>query len=416
MRSANDPIVVTGVGVLASNGIGREEFWRALAQGRSGIGPVTRFDASEFECRIAAELKSFDPEDFMRKAEVRRWHSHVHQSVAAAQLAVDDSDIMSAGYPLERIATSIGTSVGSPDEHYLQYREQYESQNWRGMSKFASSASSAHSATAHVSARFKLRGPASTIGTGCSTSLDVLSWGVQQIRSGRADAAFVGATESPLTAMGFAAFSALGILSSRSDEPEQAMRPFDSSGDGLVLGEAAACMILERHSAATARGARILGTISGYGFSSEGSNPILIEREGEALSRAIDAALNHAGLQPTDIDAVQAHGVALTMYDRGETNAYKRSFGAHAYRIPVSATKAMTGQTYSVGGFLNVAGALMTLNEGIVPPTLNLHDPLPDCDLDYVPLRARRNEVDHVLVSTLSFGGTHGAVVVSRAN
>lgn len=414
--NANEPVVVTGIGVLASNGTGREEFWAALRDGKSGIRRITRFDPSGFDCQMAGELQTFNPEDFMRKAEVRRWHSHVHQAVAAAQLAADDSEIMSGGYPLERIATAVGTSVGTPDEHYMQYREHYESRDWRTMSKFASSATSAHSATAHVSARFKLRGPASTMGTGCSTSLDVLSWGVQQIRSGRADAAFVGATESPLTALNFSAFSALGILSTRNDDPESAMRPFDSSGDGLVLGEAAVCLILERQSFAKARGARILGAVSGYGFSSEGNNPILIEKEGEALSRAIDTALQHAGLGPADIDGVHGHGVALTMYDRGETNAYKRSFGAHAYRIPISATKAMTGQTYSVGGFLNVAGALMSINEGIMPPTLNLHEPLPECDLDYVPLRARRNEVDHVLITTLSFGGTHGAAVVSRAN
>lgn len=416
MRGALDPIVITGLGVLASNGLGREAFWRALREGKSGIGIIDRFDPEGFDCHVAGQLWDFHPEDFMRKAEVRRWHSHVHQAVAAAQLAVDDSGILGAGYPPERIAAAIGTSVGAPDEHYLQYREDYETRGWRTMSKFASSATSAHAATAHVSARFKLQGPASTIGTGCSTSLDVLSWGMQQIRSGRADAAFVGATESPLTTLGFSAFSALGILSSRNDDPQSAMRPFDTTGDGLVLGEAAACLILERASNAKARGARILGQVSGYGFSSEGNNPILIEKDGAALSRAIDAALAHAGLRPQDVDAVHGHGVALTMYDRGETNAYKRSFGPHAYRIPISATKAMTGQTYSVGGFLNVAGALMTINEGIMPPTLNLNDPLPECDLDYVPLRARRNDVDHVLVTTLSFGGTHGAALVSRAN
>lgn len=414
--SANDPIVVTGIGVLASNAIGREEFWCALRQGKSGIAPITKFDPSEFECHIAGELKAFNPEDFIRKAEMRRWHSHVHQAVAAAQLAADDSEIMSAGYPLERIATAAGTSAGTPDEHFLKYREQYEAHGWRAISKFGTSASSAHSATAHVSARFKLRGPASTMSTGCSTSLDVMSWGWQQIRLGRADAAFVCATESPLTALNFAGFSALGILSSHKGAPEEAMRPFDTAADGLVLGEAAVCLILERQSYAESRGARILGVVSSYGFSSEGNNPMLIEKGGEALSRAIDTTLSRAGLQPSDIDAIHGHGVALTMYDRCETNAYKRSFGQHAYRIPISTTKAMTGQTYSVGGFLNIAGVLMSINEGVIPPTLNLHDPMPECDLDYVPLRARRNEVDHVLVTTLSFGGTHGAAVISRAN
>lgn len=410
-----DPIVVTGVGVLASNGTGRADFWDALREGRSGIGPITRFDTAQYECHVGGELNDFDPHDFMRKAEVRRWHSHVHQSVAAAQLAVDDADFLKAGYPPERIATAIGTSAGVYDEEYMRHQKEYESYGWRAISRFATSATSTHSATAHVSARFQARGPATTMGTGCSTSLDVLRWGVEQIRRGDADAALVGATESPLTALAFAGFSALGILST-SDEPESAMRPFDASGDGLVLGEAACVLVLERESRAKSRGAPILGQISGVAFASEGRNPVLIEKDGAALSRAIADAVAGSGLESTDIDAVHGHGVALAMYDRGETNAYKQALGDHAYRVPISATKAMTGQTYAVGGMLNVAGALMTINQGIMPPTLNLHDPMPECDLDYVPLQARRNDVDHVLVTTLSFGGTHAAGIISRAN
>ena len=410
------PIVITGIGVLACNGIGRESFWKAVENGQSGIRHVQRFDTSDFPCHIAGEIWDFNPHDFIKKADVRRWHRTVHQSAAAAKLAVEDSALMDAGYDNDRIAVGIGTSVGSPDEEYGQYWETLETKGWRDLDKFASSASSGHSSTAQVSTMFHLSGPAITIASGCSTGLDSLAWGVQQIRSGEVDAAVVGATKSPVNKQVFAVSSALGILSQRNDEPEKAMRPFDSDSDGLALSESAVVMVLERLDKATARGARILGEVAGSGSASEGVNPLVLQRDGKAVGRAITAALQHAGMRPDEVECAHCHGVSLPMYDKTEVNGYKLALGDHAYRIPISAPKSMFGQAYAVGGLLSAATALMSLNTGIMPPTINHENPAEGCDLDFVPLNARLNAPQNALVTAMSFGGTHTATVLRCLN
>lgn len=419
MHDPLEPIVVTGAGILACNALGREAFWNAIRQGKSGIGPIDRFDADELPCRIAGQLWDFDPNDFLSKAEIRRWHRHVHLALACAQLAVDDADFADfepAGYQPERIAVGMGTSVGSLDENYERYLEIYKQHGWRKVPKLASSASSGHAPTANVCARFGFRGPATTIASGCATGLDVLNWGREQIRKGLADAAIVGTAEAPLSKPTFTATCAMGILSRCNDEPEKAMRPFDRTGDGLVLSEGAAVVVLERASSAQARGAPILGQVAGYGSASEGGNPLLLDPEGGAVGRAIEAALADAGMAPKEVDCAHCHGVSLPMYDRAETMGYKRALGPHAFRIPISATKSMIGQAYAAGGLLSVVAALMSLNTGVIPPTINLNDAHSDCDLDFVPLKARLNDVDNALITALSFGGTHSAVIVRNLN
>lgn len=410
------PVVVTGLGVLACNGIGRRAFWDALASGKSGIGPIRRFDASEFPCQIAGELWDFHPEDFMSKRLVQHWHRHVHQAVACAKLAVEDAELSKAGYESERMAVAVGTSIGSPNEAYEEQAEAFRTSGYRRVSKFASSAFSGHSATVHVSVDFGLRGPAITISSGCATGLDVLAWGVNQIRLGKADAAVVGATESPLFPMSFATQCSLGILSKRNGEPEKAMRPFERNRDGIVLSEGACTLVLEREDRARARGAPLLAEVAGNGSSAEAHNPLILEREGKSLARAITMSMQEAGVTPDDIDHVQSHGVAIEMYDRSETNSFKQTLGDRAYRIPVSAVKSMVGQAYAAGGLFGAAGAMMALNEGVVPPTMNLDEPDPMCDLDYVPHRARVNDVETALVASISFGGTFSATVLRRVN
>jgi len=409
-------VVITGLGVLAANGLGRKAYWDALREGQSGIGPVTGFDASEFPCRIAGELRDFDPADFMPGSVVRNWHRHVHQAVACSKLAVEDAELSRAGYAGERVAVSIGTSVGNPNEAYRAQREAYESRGFRKVSRFASSAFAGHSATVHVTIDLGFRGPAVTIASGCATGLDALAWGVGQVAGGRADAAIVGATESPVFPMSFATACSLGILSKRNEEPEKAMRPFDRHRDGIVLSEGAAVLVLERADHAAARGAPILATVAGNGAAADGTNALVLEPDGDAFTRAIGAALADAGLTAHDVDHVQSHGVSLEMYDRCETNAYKRALGPRAYRIPISATKSMTGQAYAAGGLLGVGAALLAFHDGTVSPTINLDDPDPVCDLDFVPQKARINDVDVALVSAISFGGTYSATVLQRMN
>lgn len=412
----HESIAITGVGVLACNGLGREAYWDALRNGRSGIRQIQRFDASEFPCQIAGELLDFNPEDFMRKSEVKNWHRHVHQAVASSRLAVDDASLAKAGYDSERIAVAFGTSIGAPNEIYEESQLAYQSQGWRKISKLATSSYAGHSATVHVTVNLGMRGPAITISSGCATGLDVIGWGVQQIRSGHVDAALVGATESPVYPLALAGACSLGIVSKRNSDPEGAMRPFDRNSDGLVLSDAAVALVLERAGAARARGARILGELVGHGSAAEGMNPLILDKDGKGLARAISTALTNSGVTPDCLDYAHPHGVSLTMYDRSETNAYKLALGPSAYRIPISATKSLTGQSYAVGGLLGVASALFSLNTGIVPATKNLTDPDPACDLDYVPLHARMNDINTALVTSISFGGTHSAVVLRRMN
>ncbi len=409
-------VVITGIGVVASCGIGRSSFWESLINGKSGIHQITRFDVSDLPCQIAGELEDFNPEDYMRKHEARRWHRHVHLAVAAAKLAAQDSNIAGAKYAPERLAVAMGTSAGTPDEYYFTHREAYETHGWKKIDKMASSASTAHAATANVSAELRLQGPAATFASGCATGLDVIRWGTEQIRRGLADAAVVGATEAPLTLLTLAATCSMGILSTRNAEPAKAMRPFDRGGDGIVLSEGAAAVVLEDADKAHARGAPAFAEVLGYGTSSEGRNPILIDREGQALARAISSAVKDGGIRPEDIDGALCHGVGLKMYDRSEVAGYKEALGRHAYRIPISATKSMTGQPYSVGGLWSVAAAALTLTRGIVPPTINLEDPDPECDLDFVPQKARRNDVRTSLITAMSFGGNHSALLLRKAN
>ena len=409
-------VVATGLGVLACNGLGRNAYWDALKKGKSGIRPVDRFDASEFPCRIAGQLWDFHPGDFMKESAVRHWGRHVHQAIASTRLAVEDAELASAGYDGDRMATAIGTSIGSPNEIYAAAQEAYVSRGYKNVSKLASSAFSGHSATVHVSIDLGLRGPAITISSGCATGLDVVAWGAQQIRSGRVDAALVGATESAVFPLSFASACSLGILSTMNDLPEKAMRPFDRNRTGIVLSEAAVTLVLEREDYARARGARLLARIGGSGAAADATSALILDREGKALSRAIEAAMAEAGVVAQDVDHVQCHGVSLETYDHCETNAYKRSLGERAYRIPMSAIKSMTGQAYAAGGLLGVAAAIMALTEGVAPPTLNLEDPDPVCDLDYVPMHARLNDIVTALVTSISFGGTYGALVLQRMN
>ena len=407
-------IVITGIGVLACNGLGRQAFWDAIANGRSGIRPIDRFDASEMSCQIGGQLWDFNPDDFMKKNIVRTWCRHVHQAIASARLAADDANLAGAGYAPDRIATGIGTSVGDPVEGYHEAMQAYESGGFKKVPRLSSSRFSGHSATVNVTIDLGFTGPAITISSGCATGLDSLEWGAEQIRRQRADAALVGATECPIFPLSFASGCSLGILSKRNNEPEKAMRPFDRNRDGIVLSEAAVCVVIEREDHARARGARVLAKLLGFGSAAEAFSALALDPEGKGLAEAIRLALKDAGATPADVDHVQAHGVSLEMYDRSETNSYKRALGERAYRVPISAVKSMAGQPYAAGGLLGLAAGTLALDNGCICPTLNLEDPDPECDLDFVPQRSRLNDVATVLDSAMSVGGTHSALLLGR--
>lgn len=414
MSSDSLKTVITGIGVLACNGMGREAFWDALEQGKSGIRRLDRFDTGDFPCKIAGQLWDFDPNQFISKADIKRWNRTVHQAVAASKMAVDDCDFTSANYDANRVAVGIGTSIGSPDEEYINRYKVYDKGGWEALDKFASSASSPHSSTAVVSSKLGLCGPAITIGSGCATGLDVITWGMTQIREGHADAAIVGATEAPITVPVFACSSALGLLAQNNKHPEQAMRPFDQDAKGLVLSESAVVLVLERADHAIRRGAPILAEVASSYSVSEGGNPLLLQRSGDSIARCVNGALNAAGMNPNELESIQSHGVGLDIYDIAETAAYKIALGDHAYRVPISAVKSMTGQPYSVGGLLGTTAGCMALTTGIMPPIINLENPREECDLDFVTQHARLNTPKNTLVTSMSFGGTHSALVLKK--
>ncbi len=408
-------IVVTGIGVLACNGLGREAFWDALENGRSGIGLVDRFDTTDSPCKIAGQLWDFDPHEFLMEDDVKRWHRNVHQAIAATQYALDDASFDEASYDPNRVAVAIGTSISSRDEEYDRDRANFEKNGWDSVGKLVSSTNSAHASTANVTSKFGFCGPAITIGSGCATGLDSITWGVTQIRNYLADVAIVGATETPITEPVFSSGAAMGILSLSNDEPTKAMRPFSKNGDGLVVSESSVVLVLERAASARRRGVPIFAEIAGAHAASEGGrNPLILERNGKAVSRAVAGALKSACMNPVELDSIQSHGVGLSVYDKAEVQAYKLALGDHAYRVPISAVKSMTGQPYSVGGLIGVAAGCMALTTGVVPPTINLDEPEEGCDLDFVPNHARLNAPENALVSALSFGGTHSALVLRK--
>lgn len=411
-------VVVTGIGIVAPNGVGKEQFWDAVINGKSGIGPITRFDASGLPCNAAGEVRDLDPRIFITRVKAFRLSRFTQLAVAAAHLAVDDAKL-DAGR--SAVGVCIGTSVqGTADVGETAHRA-FLKTGWKALDARQSLEMAAHAASSHVQNELGFSGPLMTVASACCTGIDTIAWGADQIRAGTIDMAVVGATDAPLSAFTFGLFAAGGFLSTWTGPPAEASRPYDALRCGLVLSEGAAVLVLEELEHALDRRAQVYAEILGYSsFAETDSSHDPYDRYTHALQQAIAGAVLRSALTTRDIDYVCAHGNSHKFDDRAEAGAHRRALGAHAYRVPVSSIKSMVGQPLSAGGVMQAVATILAVNYQMVPPTINYRHSDPDCDLDYVPNKSRVVRVKHALFHSHSLGGnirgSHSAMVIGRTN
>ncbi len=407
-------VVITGLGVVAPNGIGKDAFWEALIAGKSGVGEVTAFDSTTFPCHVAAEVKNFLPSDFMTKKNSRELWRFSQFALASAQMAIDDAKLRLDAANLQRTALCFGTCVNG----FQKVEESYEivkREGYVGLDPLTCFQYSTHAPVSHVAIALGIKGPSMTLASGCSTGLDVIKWGCDQINEGYMTAAIVGSTDAPLSALSFSTFCALGILAKSVADPIRSSRPYDLTRDGLVLGEGGGAVVLEPLEAALDRGASIYAEVTGFGVTSEALHMRKRDINGTVLADAIQIALQSSGLQVNHIDYVNSHGNSMQDNDLAETNAFKLAFGPRAYSIPVSSIKSMIGQPLAASGILQAISTALALYHGIIPPTINYRIPDPDCDLDYVPNSARVSRLKNALVTAHALGGTHSVLALGSA-
>jgi len=406
-------VVVTGVGLISPVGIGTEETWQAILQGRSGIGPITAFDASAFACRIAGEVKGFQPENFIERKELKRMGRFIQFAIAATEFAVRASRLQVTPDNSERVGVYIGSGIGGFEvierefEALLQYGP-------RRISPFFIPATIINLAAGYVSIRLGAKGPNSATATACTTGAHAIGDSFKIIQRGDADVMICGGSEAPICRMGIGGFAAMRALSTRNDEPERASRPWDKLRDGFVVGEGAGLLILEELETARRRGAPILAEIVGYGMSGDAYHITAPCEDGDGACRVMQNALRDAGVRPEQIQYINAHGTSTEVGDRVETVAIKRCFGEHAYKLAVSSTKSMTGHLLGGAGGLEAGITVLAIRDQVAPPTINYEEPDPDCDLDYVPNQARPMNIQYALSNSFGFGGTNGCLVFKR--
>jgi 3-oxoacyl-[acyl-carrier-protein] synthase II len=406
-------VVVTGLGAVTPLGNTAEEFWSGLRQGRSGVGPITRFDTSGYPTRIAGEVRNFDPLKYVDRKEARRLDPYLHYAMACACMAVDDAGLDTATVDGERFGVLIGSGIGGittllDGEHALLDKGPDR------VSPFVIPMLIINMASGLVSMRFGARGPNSSVVTACATGNHALGDAYRIIQRGEADVMIAGGAEAMIVPLTIAGFCAMKAMSTRNDEPERASRPFDADRDGFVCSEGGGLLVLESREHATARGARIYAELIGYGMSGDAHHMTAPDPQGDGAARAMRAALRDAGLAPADVGYINAHGTSTPYNDKFETIAIKRVFGEHAARLAVSSTKSMTGHLLGAAGGIEAIASILALYHGILPPTINYERPDPECDLDYVPNQARKQDVEVVLSNAFGFGGTNATLAFRK--
>jgi 3-oxoacyl-[acyl-carrier-protein] synthase II len=400
------------MGVLAPNGLTLETFWEALASGKNAVGQVTAFDCSGFISQMDAEVKDFDPLDYLHPKHVKRMDRFAQLATSCALLAFEDSGVDLSQEDPYRIGVLIGSGIGGiktiSDQHQLLLEK-----GPRYLSPFLIPMLIINIASGYVSMILKLRGPNLSVATACATANHAIGEALNIIREGDADIMIAGGAEAPLTRLGYGGFCAMRALSTRNDEPEKASRPFDRDRDGFIMGEGAGVVVLETLEHARKRAARIYCELAGYGMTADAYHITAPSPDGEGAARCMELALEDAGLNPDDVDHINAHGTSTPLNDKVETIAIKRIFRDHAYKIPISSTKSMVGHLLGAAGAVELIAAVLCLRRGMVHPTINYETPDPDCDLDYVPNVARDYKTDVLLSNSLGFGG-HNATLVAR--
>jgi 3-oxoacyl-[acyl-carrier-protein] synthase II len=413
LKNVNNRVVVTGIGMVTPLGLNTASSWEGLISGKSGVDNITQFDASKFETRFAAEVKGFEPTNYMNRKDARRMDRFSQLALAAAQeglaqagLKIDDSNSSNIGI-------IIGTGAGGLITLYQQILTLQENGPDR-VSPFLAPMMMNDSAAANVSIAIGAKGPNFCSTSACSSSADAIGTAYEIVRRGDAVAMVAGGSEAILCPIGLAAFTACKALSTRNDAPKEASRPFDAQRDGFVVGEGAGVLILEDLDYALARGANILAEMASYGASGDAFHMTQPSEGGEGAARAMQSAMDKAGWKPADVDYINAHGTSTPFNDKTETQAIKSVFGKDAYRLAISSTKSMTGHLLGGAGAVEAAISVLTIYHGIIPPTINLTHPDPECDLDYVPNVARKAKVSNVLSNSFGFGGHNSVLAFKR--
>ena len=406
-------VVLTGVGLVSALGLDTESTWSGLLQGKSGVGPITHFDASDFSSRIAAEVKDLDPLAYVDTKNARKMDLFILYAIAASDVAVKSASLSVTKENAERIGVYIGSGIGGFGTIEAQHTN-YLNKGPRRISPFFIPASISNLATGQVSIRLGTTGPNSATCTACSAGCHAIGDSFKIIERGAADVMIAGGSEAAITPMGVGGFAAMRALSTRNQEPEKASRPFDRDRDGFVIGEGAGIVIVEELEHARRRDAQILAEIVGYGMSGDAYHITAPPEDGSGAVRVMRATLEDAGVDPTEVDYINAHGTSTPPNDRIETRAIKAVFSDHAYKLSISSTKSMTGHLLGAAGGLEAGISALVLRDQIIPPTINLENPDPDCDLDYVPGTARKAEIRYILSSSFGFGGTNACILLKR--
>jgi 3-oxoacyl-[acyl-carrier-protein] synthase II len=404
---------VTGVGLVSPLGIGTEETWKALQAGRPGISRIENFDASAFSCRIAGEIKTFDPSLYIEKKEIKKMGRFIQLGIAASEFALAQSGLKVDAHNAERVGVYIGSGIGGFEVIEREHKILLEKGPSR-ISPFFIPATIINLASGYVSIRTGAKGPNSATATACTSSAHSIGDSYKIIQRGDADVMICGGAEAAITPMSVGGFAAMRALSHRNDEPEKASRPWDAQRDGFVVGEGAGMLIIEELELAKRRGATILAEIVGYGMSGDAHHITSPSEDGDGAFRVMRNALKDAGLRPDQIDYVNAHGTSTDLGDKIETLALKRAFCEHAYKLAVSSTKSMTGHLLGGAGGLEAGITVLALRDQIAPPTINHEFPDPECDLDYIPNQARPMKIDFALSNSFGFGGTNGCLIFKR--
>ena len=407
-------VVITGMGLITALANNLQDTWEGLLSGRSGVGPITRFDASAFDCRIAAEVKGFEPGAFMEKKDARRMDRYSQYAVAASQMALDDAGLDLEREDRHRIGVVIGSGIGGIETHEEQNRKYLEGGPDR-ISPFYVPMMIVDIAAGLVSIRYDLKGPNYCTVSACATSAHAIGDAFRMIKYGDADVMIAGGSEAAVTPMSVGGFSAMKALSTHNAEPERASRPFDAQRDGFVLGEGAGIVVLESLAHARARGARIYAELAGLGMTADAYHITAPAPGGEGAVRAMRLAMKEAAVEPDDVQYINAHGTSTPYNDKNETQAIKAAFGEHAYSLMVGSTKSMTGHTLGGAGGVECVITAKVIEQGRVPPTVNYEHPDPDCDLDYVPNVARTAPVRVALSNSFGFGGHNACLVLTAA-
>ncbi|MBM4135608.1 MAG: beta-ketoacyl-ACP synthase II [Nitrospira sp.] len=406
-------VVVTGIGLVTPLGIGVKTSWENLIQGKPGIRKITQFDTTAFQTQIAGEVEGFNPEDYIEPKEVKKMDRFIHFAIAAAQMAMDDSGLKISDGNAERVGVIVGSGIGGliAIEHYHSILLE---KGPKRISPFFIPMLIINLASGQISMKHGAKGPNSAVATACATGNHAIGDAYKIIQRGDADVMIAGGAEAVITPLGIGGFNAMKALSTRNHEPEKASRPFDVDRDGFVMGEGAGIMILDSLENALNRGAKIYAEIIGYGMTADAYHITSPAPGGEGAARCMAIALRDAGIQPSEVDYINAHGTSTKSGDELESNAIKTVFGEHAYKIAISSTKSMTGHLLGAAGGAEAVISILSIYNDIVPPTINLDNPDPECDLDYVPYKAREMTVNCALTNSFGFGGTNACLLFKK--